>query len=61
MREQFKRALYNHLIKKLNIPATFHYQKVKNTTFNKFFQCIQYLGFYCISFVTTSNLLELLQ
>ena len=39
MREQFERAPFNHLLKK-KISATFHYQKVKNTTFNKLFRCI---------------------
>ena len=41
MQEQFLSVSYNHLIKKL-ISATFHYQKVKNTTFDEFFRCIRY-------------------
>ena len=45
MREQ--RAPYNHLIKKNKISATFHYQKVKNTTFDEFFRCTAYLVFNC--------------
>ena len=44
MREQFYIASYNHLINK-QISAKFYYQKVKNTTFDKFFRCIAYLGF----------------
>ena len=43
MREQFLEApLNNHLIKKKKISATFHYQKVKNTTFYELFRCIRY-------------------
>ena len=41
MLEEFKRVSYNHLIKN-TISATFHYQKVKNTTFDEFFRCIRY-------------------
>ena len=48
MREQFNRAPYNHLFKKIYIlSATFHYQIVKNTTFDEFFRCMAYLGFNC--------------
>ena len=46
MRDQFLTAPYNHLIKQINYLQ--HYQKVKNTTFDKFFRCMAYLGFNCI-------------
>ena len=44
MREQFYRAQYNYLIKNNYIYATFHYHKVKITTFDEFFRCMAYLG-----------------
>ena len=50
MREQFYIVPYNHFIKKL-ISATFHYPKVKNTTFDELFRCIRYYGFHCIPYI----------
>ena len=39
MREQFKRAPYKYLIKKLNI-CNITLSERKNTRFDKFFRCI---------------------
>ena len=36
-----------------------HYQKVKNTTFNKFFRCILYLGFNCKKSESAKNVSEI--
>ena len=49
MQEQFKRAQYNHLIKKLKICNIQLSENEENGKFEEFFRYMAYLGFNCIT------------